>query len=228
VLEFLLRSVADIKRTETDPKKVSSWEIILGELWLNTRSFSISLASIERLKLLWESPENDDYLKQAAFRMWQNHIESLRAIPFDSPFFYRALQKRMALEECIIKIELKALAVRSQPREYQKHYYPSEDELLQELDELTADKYAEQRVIRWLENFGKRYSSKSRALKVVDCWLAFNPTIKGLQIAAVCIEAVGTRKDLSILDQYPIEGSPDEIARIKESTRFAVYRRSLD
>ncbi len=228
VLEFLLRSVADIKRTETDPKKVSSWELILGELWLNTRSVKISQASIERLKLLWESPENDDYLKQTAFRLWQNHIESLRAIPFDSPFFYRALQKLMALEECTIKIELKALAVRSQPIEYQKHYYPSDDELLQELDELTADKYAERRVIPWLEDFGKRHSSKSRALKVVDCWLAFNPTLRGLQIAAVCIEVVGTRKDLSILDQYPIEGSPDEIAKIKESTRFAVYRRSLD
>lgn len=211
VLEFLLRSLADIKRTETDPQKLSSWEIILAGLWLNARSVRLSQPSMERLKLLWESPANDDYLKEAAFKVWEafqvwngsngeNHIESSRAI----------------------------LSVRYQPREYQEHYYPSDDELLQELDELGADKYAERRVIPWLEDFSKRHDSKSRALKVVDCWLAFNPTVRGLEIAAVCIEAVGTRKDLSILDQYTIEGSPDEIASIKESTRFAVYRRSLD
>ncbi len=58
--------------------------------------------------------------------------------------------------------------------------------------------------------------------------LASHRTTRSLQITAVCIEVVGTRKDLSILDQYTIEGSHDEIARIKESTRFAVYRRSLD
>jgi hypothetical protein len=109
-----------------------------------------------------------------------------------------------------------------------KLYHPSDDDLLQDLDEFAADKHGVWRVTHWLEGFDRRHDSKSRTLSIVDCWLAFNPTIKGLRIAAACIQAVGTRQDLSILEQCTIEGSPDEIARIKESTRFAVYRRSLD
>jgi hypothetical protein len=109
-----------------------------------------------------------------------------------------------------------------------KRYHPSDYDLLENIDEFAANKNGVWRVVYWLEEFDKRHDPKIRALNIVDCWLAFNPTVKGLQIAAACIQAVGTRKDLSILDQYPIEGSPDEIAKIKESTRFAVYRRSLD
>jgi hypothetical protein len=112
--------------------------------------------------------------------------------------------------------------------EHRKRYHPSDDELLQDLSEFAAQENGIWRVERWLEEFDKRHDPKSRALSLVNCWLAFNPTVRGLQIAAVCIQAVGTRKDLSILDQCTIEGSPDEIAKIKESTRFAVYRRSLD
>jgi len=111
---------------------------------------------------------------------------------------------------------------------HQKRYHPSDDDLLQDLDEFATDKHGVLRVTYWLEEFDKRHDPKSRALSIVDCWLAFNPTVKGLQIAAACIQSVGTRRDLSILAQYTIEGSPDEIARIKESTGFAVYRRSLD
>ncbi len=112
--------------------------------------------------------------------------------------------------------------------EHRKRYHPSDDDLLQDLNEFAAQENGIRRVDHWLEEFDKRHDPKSRALSLVDCWLAFNPTVRGLQIAAACIQSMGTRRNLSILDQYIIEGSPDEIARIKESTRFAVYRRSLD
>jgi hypothetical protein len=79
--------------------------------------------------------------------------------------------------------------------------------------------------LTWLQTFNTQHHL---ILNVVKRIIASHRTTRSLQITAVCIEAVGTRKDLSILDQYIIEGSPDEIARIKESTRFAVYRRSLD
>jgi hypothetical protein len=79
--------------------------------------------------------------------------------------------------------------------------------------------------LTWLQTFNTQHHL---ILNVVKRILASHRTTRSLQITAVCIEAVGTRKDLSILDQYTIEGSHDEIARIKESTRFAVYRRSLD
>ncbi|MEH2005204.1 ATP-binding protein [Nostoc sp.] len=109
-----------------------------------------------------------------------------------------------------------------------RHYHPSDDDLLQQLDEFAAHENGELRVRSWLEKFDKREDQKNRILNIVDCWLAFNPTVIGLQIAAMCIRVVGTRKDVSILDQYTIEGLPNEITRIKDSTRFAVYRRYLD
>jgi len=109
--------------------------------------------------------------------------------------------------------------------EHRKCVYPLDDDLLEELNKFAVEENSEWRVRHWLDG---RWISNSRALSIVNRWLAFNPTVKGLQIAAACIKAVGTREDLSILEQYQIEGSPDEIARIKESTRFAVYRRSLD
>jgi len=111
---------------------------------------------------------------------------------------------------------------------HRKRYHPCDDDLLEDLNEFAVQNNGQWRVTYWLEEFDKRHAPKSRALSIVDRWLAFNPMIKGLQIAAACLQAVGTRKDLSILEQYTIEGSADEIARIKESTRFAVYRRSLD
>ncbi|MEH2417558.1 hypothetical protein [Nostoc sp.] len=111
---------------------------------------------------------------------------------------------------------------------YRRHYHPSDDDLLQQLDEFAADENGDLQVRSWLEKFEKREDQKNRILNIVDCWLAFNPTVIGLQIAAMCIRVVGTRKDVSILDQYTIEGLPNEITRIKDSTRFAVYRRYLD
>jgi hypothetical protein len=112
--------------------------------------------------------------------------------------------------------------------EDRKRFHPSDDDLLQELEEFATRENPVWQVIHWLEGFEKRLVTKNRALSIVDCWFAFNTTVKGLEIAAAYIQAIGTRKDLSILDQHTIEGSPDEIAKIKESTRFAVYRRSLD
>lgn len=109
-----------------------------------------------------------------------------------------------------------------------KHYHPSDDELLQDLDEFAADTHGVWRVKYWLEKFDKRHDPRNRALSIIDRWLSLHPTVKDLQIAAACVQAVGTRKDLSILDKYTIEGSLDKISNIKASTRFAVYKRSLD
>jgi len=400
VLEFLLKSLADIKSSETHPDELSRWDIILAglELTVHPGKRKLSQTSRERLKVLWDSPESEDFLKQKAFRLWigsadNNQLHELKAVLSNSIFFYDALQKRMELgdqsvvkeilplismhtcwlqfahqvwcdevmtvaesylesfkdntptdfsggwsdghytlsnlltliplkdaemllekywvylgysppfiqaalylgtsrcinlatssinrclghvsvfkgitvtfgcsihkkkdyltvqhltrlvpylnylDECelwLLEQTCQQLGVPEWGQKYlatklneshRKEYYPSNDDLLQELDELAAKENGVWRVTNWLDKFEKRHVSKSRALEVVDCWLAFHPTVRGLQIAAGCIQSVGTRRDLSILEQYIIEGSPDEIAKIKESTRFAVYRRSLD
>ncbi|MBW4547079.1 MAG: ATP-binding protein [Symplocastrum torsivum CPER-KK1] len=403
VLEWLLKTVADIQRVETDSDELSHWAHIFASLWVRIRSANsnrqkLSQTSMERLRILWQSLESEDFLKQKAFDLWiesadNNQLQDLKAVQSNSTFFYKALEKRIELgDQTVVKEILPLIAMHTcwlqfahqvwcdevmtaaesylesfkdniptdfsggwldehytlsnlltliplkdaemllekywaylgysppfiqaalyigtsrcinlatfsinrclghvsvfkgisvtfgcsihKKKDYltvqhlerlvpylnyldecelwlleqicqqlgvpewgqkylatklneshRKEYYPSNDDLLQELDELAAKENGVWRVTNWLDKFEKRHVSKSRALTIVDCWLAFNPTVKGLQIAAACIQSVGTRKDLSILDQYTIEGSPNEIAKIKESTRFAVYRGALD
>jgi hypothetical protein len=111
---------------------------------------------------------------------------------------------------------------------YRKQYHPSDDDLLQDLDDFAADSHGVWRVMYWLEEFDKRHDPRSRVLSIVDRWLASHSTVEGLKIATACVQAIGTRRDLSILDKYAIEGPRDKVANIKESTRFFVHRRSLD
>ena len=79
-----------------------------------------------------------------------------------------------------------------------------------------------------LEEFNKRHDPKDRILRCVDAWLASHPTLRGLEIAATCIQHIGNRKDLSLLDKYKIEGPVEEITMVKTNARFSVYRRTLD
>ena len=109
-----------------------------------------------------------------------------------------------------------------------KRYHPSDDNLLQELDKLVADKNGVWRVKYWLEEFDKRHESQIRIMNIIDRWLSTHSSIDGLKIVAVCLEFIGTRKDLSILDKYKIEGDPEEILKIKTNTKFGLYRRTLE
>ncbi len=109
-----------------------------------------------------------------------------------------------------------------------KYYYPSDEDLFENLDKFVLDRRGEWRVEYWVEEFERRGDSKERALDVVDRWLESHPTIEHFKIAAACIQAIGTRKDLSRLNKYTIEGPSDEITHIITNTQFSVKRRSLD
>ncbi len=109
-----------------------------------------------------------------------------------------------------------------------RDYHPSDDELLQDLNEFLADRHGKWRVGYWLEEFDKRHDSRDRALDLVDRWLASHPTIEGLEIAATCVQAIGTREDLLILEKHKIAGPSDVISKIRASARFHVQRRTLE
>jgi hypothetical protein len=115
---------------------------------------------------------------------------------------------------------------------WRKHYHPSDDDLLQELDEFAADEHFEEhhyewQVIRWLEEFERRHDPRDRALNLVKHWFSSHSTFKGLQIVTEIIANIGSRSDLAILDKCKVEADEKEVAKIKENARFAVYRRSL-
>lgn len=111
-----------------------------------------------------------------------------------------------------------------------KKFYPSEQELLADLDEYEEQDNVQNHINVWLDEFDKRNEPKTNALSLIDSWLALKPNFKRFEIAARCISTIGTRQNnaLHILDKYQIEGMLDEIEKIKTSTRFSVYRSTLD
>lgn len=91
-IEFIIRSITDKNRT---------WYSSVSWRWdrRNPHCRTLSRASMEKLAILWESPENDDSLRQRAFRLWLQGIDSrqlelLQAISCDSPVHREALLRR--------------------------------------------------------------------------------------------------------------------------------------
>lgn len=109
-----------------------------------------------------------------------------------------------------------------------KKYYPSDDELLLELNKLADDKRGTWRVEGWIKELGQRHLTTVEILSLIDRWLASNSVLKRFHIVAACLESIGSRRNLSLLEKYEVEGSPAEINQIEASTRFSVYRRTLD
>jgi hypothetical protein len=113
---------------------------------------------------------------------------------------------------------------------HRKMLYPTDEELVTALDKLEGKEYDEFDVSLWLDSFDKRHESKAKALRLIESWLSSNPKIERFKIAASCIANIGTRENnaLQILDKYCITDSSDLVVKIKASTRFAMYRRTLD
>jgi len=113
------------------------------------------------------------------------------------------------------------------PNEFRTRLYPTDEDLLRELDEFSSDlKYLSFHFDHWTQEFDSRHDP--RAQIIVERWFDQNRTLKGLQVVAAFLEVKGTRKDLALLDKYEIVGPGDEISRIKDEARFSIYRRSLD
>ena len=115
--------------------------------------------------------------------------------------------------------------------QWRRKFHPTDDDLLRDLDEISRGPcediaYYAWRLDFWAEEFDKRH--ELNALEIVDRWLRSNRTIKGIKFAAAFFIVRGSRKDLSLLDKYDIDGPENEISRIKSDARFAVYRRSLE
>jgi hypothetical protein len=110
-----------------------------------------------------------------------------------------------------------------------KRYYPSDENLLSELDDLAGNaSYGKWRTGFWLEGFEDRHDSRDRITQLLDRWLLANPTVRSLEIVSECIATVGMRSDLSVLTTHTVEGSQELIGRIVSDAQFRVFRRSLD
>jgi hypothetical protein len=77
------------------------------------------------------------------------------------------------------------------------------------------------------ERSGQRFVFPERQLRLLDDWLSNHRTVRGLQVAAECLKHIGTRRDLALLDRYPIEGDVGDVERTKVDARFSLRRRTL-
>jgi hypothetical protein len=376
-IEFIVRSAANIQRSIAGTDKFSPWVATLTNNWDGSLGKKLSESSLFRLKILWKSESNDEFIRKQAFRLWLTGIDSkqidiLRSISNSSPFFHSIIWKRVELgdrsvvpvllpflqtethwfniiyhvwcDELVEFIEnyLKAFknnipkdfsggrlnahynlskllmmipakdaelmltkcwghlgysrlfiqtalyigtpkclefassAISQCPatipifehlgsqfgflesgrqerieirhlnsivpyldrldefelwecaevcqrkgfiewssrylsgrlnEQHRKHFHPSDDDLVQELNKLVSDKHGEWRVQFWIEEFNKRHDSNRRILNILNRWLPANNNIVNFKIVAACLSLIGTRSDLSLLDKYTIVGS---------------------
>jgi hypothetical protein len=110
--------------------------------------------------------------------------------------------------------------------EWQKRVSPTEEDLAQDLDRSIIDLYHHW-LSFWLDGFRKRGDTRD-PLDIVAIWLRDEPTLAKLNAAAWCIQRIGTRKDLAILD-VPFKNSTENwlADETRASTTFAVCRRTL-
>ncbi|TYQ30537.1 hypothetical protein [Pseudanabaena sp. UWO310] len=115
--------------------------------------------------------------------------------------------------------------------EFRKSLHPSrlchhtENELLEYLERFLSSDDGINELTIWLERYEMKHELKPM---VIRKFILANPTVKGIQIAAKCLQLMGNRTDISIIDNLRIEAPLDELEKIKSSLQFAIYRRTLD
>ncbi|MGB6064419.1 MAG: hypothetical protein WBG50_06400 [Desulfomonilaceae bacterium] len=108
-----------------------------------------------------------------------------------------------------------------------RRHFPTNADLLEELDLIEQQRFPDP-TWHWREGFEQRQDNPSRWRCLVDEWLASSPSVARLRIVADVVRNLGRRKDLDLLIKYEIDGSPDELERIRKDTQFTIMRKSID
>ena len=114
---------------------------------------------------------------------------------------------------------------------WRTRFYPTDEDLLRELDRFSADSCLNSdrllwHFTHWVEGFDKRHDH--RAKMIIERWLEINCNFRSLQVVAAFLKVKGARQDLYLLDRYRIEGPIDEISKIKADVTFSICRHSLE
>jgi hypothetical protein len=108
---------------------------------------------------------------------------------------------------------------------YRLRYFPTDDDLIEMLDQRIG--FSETATAMWVDDLTEHVDPR-RLMSVLRPWLGSEPTIEKVRVAVTCIERIGQRKDLDMLD--------DAMASIEhrwvvdahvESVKFDVQRRTL-
>ncbi len=108
---------------------------------------------------------------------------------------------------------------------YRSRYYPTDDDILRQLDINSG--HLRNHTLYLLEQFSKK-KDHTQFIDILRRWLQNKPTCQKVEAFAACIELIGTRADVSILD-VPLENEWEKhhIKLVLENAMFGVCRRTL-
>jgi len=109
-----------------------------------------------------------------------------------------------------------------------KHHFPSNTDLIEELDEIEKLEEWHGRLQYWCEECDRRHDPHQRWYDILDRWLAAVPTISRLRMVAAALQQRGRREELQVLTKYHISGEQDSVDQTVADARFGVMRRSLE
>jgi hypothetical protein len=105
--------------------------------------------------------------------------------------------------------------------------FPSDADLLEDLDWIEKQVKPEVHAWIWYEGFERRKDDPSRWRNILEQWLEQSPTISCFKIAAQGISLYGNRSDLQMLKKFEFISPADQVNAVIADTEFAVKRRSL-
>jgi hypothetical protein len=111
-----------------------------------------------------------------------------------------------------------------------RRWFPSDEELLEELDQIERDdpRHQEALVWAWGERFIERGDEPGRPTRLLGRWLQQSPLFTRFKVVALALRGRGTRQDIALLRGQQVDAAPGEAEAILADVEFAVMRRSLD
>lgn len=109
-----------------------------------------------------------------------------------------------------------------------RHHFPSDADLLQELDWIEQQgnhHYGDLHF--WSEDFERRQDDRTRWRRILDEWFSRKPTIERFRLFANAVLERGTRRDIDLLYKHVISGDPNEIEQLRTNAKVGIMRRSL-
>jgi hypothetical protein len=109
--------------------------------------------------------------------------------------------------------------------DYRQNHYPTDKDIHRELNDLADSEDVKREIQGWMLRFEDRAVSKSRAFCILEEWLKQEPTVEKYQMVAEVIKKWGTREEISILENIPLDD--DRIQQFYDDAEFGVKVRTL-
>lgn len=108
---------------------------------------------------------------------------------------------------------------------WKQHYYPTDEDLIQEFDQLKRSEEVLSNVRGWMMRFDHRTATQTHVFEALDKWLRNDVDVSMYRVASEIIRNWGTREELSIL-YNPSEWS-NEMEEIYTDVKLSVEIHSL-